>query len=74
MNDLKEHVKSHTEAVRAHVAGDEKIVTEITPMIDDNGRAFGLPGASHQAAQPYLHRPSLIIPLGVGHVKRLLLW
>ena len=35
LDDLKDHVKEHTEAVRNHVAGDDKIISEIAPIIEE---------------------------------------
>lgn len=35
LSDLKEHVKEHTKAVMGHVAGDDKIITEIQPIIEE---------------------------------------
>lgn len=35
INDLRDHVKNHNEIVKTHVAGDEKIITEIAPIIEE---------------------------------------
>lgn len=35
LHDLKEDIREQTKAVLGHVAGDEKIITEIAPIIEE---------------------------------------
>ncbi len=35
IEDLKSHMISHTESVKNHVAGDDKIIAQLLPIIDE---------------------------------------